>query len=125
MNPSLRTSAAALGSQGGRAGVGASKRRGGPDFYRRLVALRKDRAAAGTGMRHRHLAHNDFTLAAIDDIIANGRRPAWNRLRLAMLREPGIRRKILTVCDARMREAPSQRHQFWRLYAQEVRTTAP
>ena len=29
-----------------------------------------------SGMRHRHLNHQDFTLAAIDDIINNGVRPS-------------------------------------------------
>jgi hypothetical protein len=119
MSASLRTSAATLGSRGGRAGVGASKRRGDSDFYRRLVARRKDRRVAGTGMRHRHLNHRDFTLAAIDDIISNGRWTAWNRLRIAMLRDPGIRDRILKVCDARVHEPSAQRHRFWRNYAQD------
>ena len=125
MSTPLRNSAAVLGSRGGRAGVGATKRRGDSDFYRRLVALRKDRTAAGTGMRHRHLAHHDYTLAAIDDIISNGRRPAWERLRLALLQEPGIRDKILRICDARVQEPSAQRHHFWRQYAQETRPAAP
>jgi hypothetical protein len=124
MSGFIRTSAAALGSRGGRAGVGASKRRGDSDFYRRMVALRKDRQAMSTGMRHRHLSHQDFTLAAIDDIISNGRRAAWERLRLALLKEPGIREKILKVCDAQVHEPSAQRHHFWRQYAQDPAPSA-
>jgi len=124
MSKSLRTSAAALGARGGRAGVGASKRRGDSGFYRRLVAQRKDRKAAGTGMAHRHLNHQDFTLAAIDDIISNGKWDEWVRLRLALRRDAGIRDKILRVCNARVNDPSAQRHHFWRNYAQDA-STAP
>jgi hypothetical protein len=99
----------------------ASKRRGDSEFYRRLVAQRKDRKVADAGMRHRHLDHQDYTLAAIDDIISNGQRAAWERLRLAMLQEAGIREKILRICNARIHEPSSQRHHFWRHYAQVTR----
>ena len=125
MGRHISASAAAHGSRGGRAGVGAAKRRGDSDFYRRLVALRKDRRAASTGMRHRHLTHQEFTLAAIDDIISNGRREAWERLRLALLRDAGIRDKILRVCNARANEPSAQRYYFWRYYAQEIPAAAP
>jgi hypothetical protein len=125
MGRDISASAAALGRRGGRAGIGAAKRRGDSDFYRRLVALRKDRKAASTGMRHRHLTHQDFTLAAIDDIISNGQRAAWEGLRLALLRDEGIRDKILRVCNAKVHEPSSQRHHFWRYYAQEISTAAP
>jgi hypothetical protein len=124
MAKSIRASAAALGSRGGRAGVGVSKRRGDSEFYRRLVARRKDRQAASTGMRHRHLNHQDYTLAAIDDIISNGQRTAWERLRLALLQEADIREKILRVCNARIHEPSAQRHHFWRHYVQ-VAQAAP
>jgi len=124
MGKSIRASAAALGSRGGRAGVGPSKRRGNSEFYRHLVARRKDRKVADTGMPHRHLKHQDYTLAAIDDIISNGRRTAWERLRLALLREPGVREKVLRVCDARIDEPSAQRHHFWRHYAQVTLTAS-
>jgi hypothetical protein len=42
-------------------------------------------------MRHRHLNHQDYSLAAIDDVISNGCRAAWERLRLALLQDPDIR----------------------------------
>jgi hypothetical protein len=100
MAKSIRASAARLGSRGGRAGIGAAKRRGDSEFYRRLVSRRKDRQA--TGMPHRHLNHQDYTLAAIDDIISNGQRAAWERLRLALLQQADIREKILQICNARV-----------------------
>src|SRR4030042_2331822 len=118
MSRSLRPSAAVLGSRGGRAGVGASKRRGDSAFYRRLVALRKDRQVANTGMVHRHLNHQDFTLAAIADIISNGQWDSWERLRLALRSRAGIRDKILRICNARVHDPSAQRHHFWRNYAQ-------
>jgi hypothetical protein len=119
MAKSLRASAAKLGSKGGRAGIGAAKRRGDSEFYRRLVSQRKDRQA--TGMPHRHLNHQDYTLAAIDDIISNGQRAAWERLRLALLQQADIREKVLRVCNARVHEPLAQRHHFWRQYAQATR----
>ncbi len=123
MGKSLRASAAALGSRGGRAGMGPSKRRGDSDFYRRLVGQRKDRRASATAMEHRHLDHQDFTLAAIDDVISNGGWDAWLRLRAALRVDPGIRQKILRVCDARVNDATAQRHYFWRTYARDASHT--
>ncbi|MGA2763483.1 MAG: hypothetical protein ABSG17_08975 [Spirochaetia bacterium] len=120
MRRSLRVSAAALGSRGGRAGVGVSKRRGDSNFYRQLVALRKDRKVAGTGMKHRHLNHREFTLAAIDDIIGNGGWSSWERLRLALHRDARIRDRILRVCNAQVDDPSAQRSHFWRHYAQNT-----
>jgi len=122
MDRSLRNSAAALGSRGGRGGVGASKRRGDSDYYRRLVSLRRDRQADTTGMRHRHLDHQGYTLAAVDDVIANGDWGAWKRLRSALRRAPGLRNKVLRVCEPHAHDPSAQRHRFWRHYAQEDRT---
>ena len=121
MASSLRATASALGSRGGRAGVGASKRRGDSAFYSRLVALRKDRKPTAAGMRHRHLNHRDLTLAALDDIISNGRRADWERLRRSLREDPGIRDRILRICNARVQDPGSQRHHFWRHYAQSTR----
>ena len=122
MRRSLRVSAATLGSRGGRAGVGVSKRRGDSNFYRQLVALRKDRKVAGTAMEHRHLNHQDFTLAAIDDIIGNGGWSSWEQLRLALHRDARIHDKILRVCNVRVDDPSAQRYHFWRQYAQHTST---
>lgn len=124
MKSSPHTSAALLGARGGRAGTGASKRRGDALFYRKLVALRRDRHVPNTGMRHRHLNHQDFTLAAIDDIIGNGQRTAWEGLRLALREQPGIREKILRVCSAQVNDPSAQRHHFWRHYVQNTPTAS-
>ena len=51
-------------------------------------------------MLHRHLTHQQFTLAAIDDIIARGKRQDWAELRKAALADRTILEKILRVCQA-------------------------
>jgi hypothetical protein len=113
-----------LGVRGGQAGVGAAKRRGDPDYYRRLVARRKDRQAGKSAMRHRHLNHQDFTLAAIDDIIGRGQWPAWEALRSALLLQPGIREKVLRVCDVHLADLAAQRYRFWNHYARARQVAA-
>ena len=116
--------AVALGSRGGQAGVGAAKRRGDPDYYRRLVARRKDRQAEVPATRHRHLNHEEFTLAAIDDIIGRGRRPAWEALRGALLLQPEVREKVLRVCAAHSADPAAQRYHFWNHYARTCQAAA-
>ncbi|MBI4625931.1 MAG: hypothetical protein HY736_22260 [Verrucomicrobia bacterium] len=68
-------------------------------------------------MRHRHLNHQDFTLAAIDDIIGRGQRPAWEALRSALILQPEIREKVLRVCAAHIADPAAQRYHFWNCYA--------
>jgi hypothetical protein len=109
--------AVALGSLGGRSGRGAAKRRGDSEFYRRLVGRRRDRQ--GSGMPHRHLNHDRFTLAAIDDIIARGRMPAWSALRTALRSAPSVRRKVQRVCAAHASDPFAQRYRFWAHYASD------
>lgn len=46
-------------------------------------------------MHHRHLTHQQFTLAAIDDVIARGQRRDWVELRAAALRGRAVRRKTI------------------------------
>ncbi len=41
-------------------------------------------------MYHRHLNHQQFTLAAIDDIIARGKRQDWAGLRSAALADQAV-----------------------------------
>jgi hypothetical protein len=116
--------AVALGARGGRAGLGAAKRRGDPDYYRRLVARRKDRRDGKTAMRHRHLNHQDFTLAAIDDIIGRGQLPAWEALRSALVLQTDIREKVLRVCEAHIADPAAQRYHFWIHYARARQAAA-
>ena len=46
-------------------------------------------------MLHRHLDHSEWTLAAIDDVIARGRLDDWKRLRDAAESRKDIQERIL------------------------------
>lgn len=105
--------AVALGARGGRAGRGPAKRRGDADYYRRLVARRRDRS----GMQHRHLSHDQFTLAAIDDIIGRGNLASWAALKRALAADPQLRSKVARICAAHDDDPFAQRYQFWAGYA--------
>jgi hypothetical protein len=70
-------------------------------------------------MRHRHLSHQDFTLAAIDDVISRGRRSDWEALRRAVLANDSLRGKIRQVCQARVTDPYAQRYHFWMHYVQQ------
>ncbi len=69
-------------------------------------------------MLHRHLTHEQFTLAAIDDIIARGKRRDWAELRRAALADRAIMEKVLRVSLARVADPYAQRYHFWKQYAQ-------
>ncbi len=49
---------------------------------------------------HRHLNHQQFTLAAIDDAVERGGRRDWAELRRAALADRSVMEKILLVCRA-------------------------
>jgi len=66
-------------------------------------------------VKHRHLNHEGFSLAAIDDIISRGGRGDWIELREATA-DPAIARKILQVCRARTDDPYAQRYHLWRHY---------
>ncbi|MBP7960734.1 MAG: hypothetical protein KBG20_11880 [Caldilineaceae bacterium] len=68
-------------------------------------------------MIHRHLTHQQFTLAAIDDIIGRGKRKDWAELRRAVLADPVMRDKILRVCQSHVPDPYAQRYHFWKHYA--------
>jgi hypothetical protein len=70
-------------------------------------------------MTHRHLNHQELTLAAIDDIIARGNRQDWAELRRAVLSNPEFFKKILQVCRAHIVDPRAQRYHFWMHYAEE------
>jgi len=67
------------------------------------------------GMQHRHLDHNEYTAAAIDDIIARGGRKDWVELRNASA-DPTIAQKILRVCRTHTVDPYAQRSHLWRHY---------
>jgi hypothetical protein len=68
-------------------------------------------------MEHRHLNHEAYTAAAIDDIIARGGRSDWAGLRDAARADATVLDRILRVCDARSDAPYAQRYRFWRHYA--------
>jgi hypothetical protein len=69
-------------------------------------------------MRHRHLTHQEFTLAAIDDVIARGKRQDWAELRKVALVDRTMREKILRVCRAHVADPYTQRYHFWKYYVE-------
>lgn len=69
-------------------------------------------------MQHRHLTHQAYTLAAIDDIISRGKRQDWAALRTALLTDPTVRDKVLRVCAAHIADPYAQRYHFWNHYAE-------
>jgi hypothetical protein len=54
-------------------------------------------------MKHRHLNHESFTLAAIEDILSRGNIPEWVPLIDAIRTDPHgeIAEKTLQICAAR------------------------
>jgi len=75
-------------------------------------------------MHHRHLNHQRFTLAAIDDVISRGRWADWVELRQASLSDGDVLDKVERVCRSHVADPYAQRHYFWLHYAQEHRTTS-
>lgn len=69
-------------------------------------------------MLHRHLTHQQLTLAAIDDVIARGKPRDWAELRTAALADRTILEKILRVCEAHVADPYAQRYHFWKQYAE-------
>lgn len=75
-------------------------------------------------MEHRHLTHQRFTLAAIDDVIARGRFDDWAELRRAVLADPALMDKVERVCRQYNTDPYAQRQHFWLRYVQEHRDAA-
>ena len=67
-------------------------------------------------MRHRHLDHERYSLAAIDDVIARGRWTDWADLRRAIRADPSLVDRVERVCRAGVRSTAAQRHHFWLHY---------
>ena len=75
-------------------------------------------------MRHRHLTHQRFTLAAIDDVIARGQWQDWADLRFAALRDRSLLEKVERVCSPYVSDPYAQRYHFWLNYVEEHRAAA-
>ncbi len=69
-------------------------------------------------MLHRHLNHQQWTLAAIDDCIARGQRRDWIDLRRAVLADRVILEKVRRVCQVHVADQYAQRYHFWMHYAE-------
>jgi hypothetical protein len=70
-------------------------------------------------MLHRHLNHEQYTLAALDDVIDRGKREDWAQLRSVALKDRAIMEKILRITLAHAEDTYAQRYHFWRRYAEE------
>lgn len=75
-------------------------------------------------MQHRHLNHQRYTLAAIDDVISRGKWNDWAELRRAVLDNRQLFDKVVQVCRAHLSDPYAQRYHFWMNYAKEHNTTA-
>jgi len=71
-------------------------------------------------MKHRHLTHENLTLAAIDDIISRGGRSDWVQLRDATA-DAAVAAKVASVCSANAGDPYAQRYHLWGRY---VRSSA-
>ena len=72
-------------------------------------------------MQHRHLNHQRYTLAAIDDVISRGRWVDWADLRRAVRSDMPLLDRIERVCRARFPDPYAQRYHFWMHYVQARR----
>ncbi|MBI4580056.1 MAG: hypothetical protein HY718_10165 [Planctomycetes bacterium] len=70
-------------------------------------------------MIHRHLNHSDWTLAAVDDVIARGRLDDWKELRDAAVSRADVRDRILRICAAHLADPYAQRYHFWDHYVRK------
>lgn len=70
-------------------------------------------------MLHRHLNHQEYTLAAVDDVIDRGKREDWAQLRRVALGDRDLMEKILRVALAHTADPYAQRYHFWRQYAEQ------
>jgi hypothetical protein len=75
-------------------------------------------------MLHRHLNHQRFTLAAIDDVIARGRWADWVALRSAALQDHDVLEKVARICRPYASDPYAQRHHFWLHYVEAHRAAA-
>ncbi len=59
-------------------------------------------------MKHRHLTHEEFTIAAIEDILARGRMPDWVPLIAAIQADPygDVAEKTNELCKRPLYGAP-------------------
>lgn len=66
-----------------------------------------------TPMWHRHLNHEGYSLAAIDDVIARGRWADWVDLRRAVHDDPPLLERVERICRSQLYDSYTRRHHFW------------
>jgi len=67
-------------------------------------------------MQHRHLNHQEYTMAAIDDVISRGLWQDWVDLRKEALDKPELFEKIEHICQHYVSDPYAQRYHFWGNY---------
>lgn len=67
-------------------------------------------------MQHRHLNHERFTPAAVDDIILRGGQNDWIELRDQLRRDPALADLIRRLCEPQVHDLYAQRYHFWLNY---------
>jgi len=75
-------------------------------------------------MLHRHLNHQGYTLAAIDDVIARGKWRDWAQLREVVLQDRSLLGKVDKICRAQVADPFAQRYHFWLHYAESHRAAS-
>ena len=73
-------------------------------------------------MLHRHLTHQNFSLAKIDDVISRGKCQGWAALCQAVLEDQTLREKILRVSRVHVSDPYAQRYHFWEIYVERQLT---
>ena len=70
-------------------------------------------------MKHRHLVDEEYSLAAIDDIIDRGQWADWTALRRMALNNPFVMAKVEKIALAHAADPYAQRHTFWRRFTHQ------
>ena len=70
-------------------------------------------------MLHRHLNHQQLSLATIDDVISRGRWDDWVDLRRAVLNDQSVLEKVQRICRTHIPDPYAQRYHFWMHYAEK------
>ena len=53
-----------------------------------------------------------YSLAALDDVIARGRRNDWEMLRAALRDDPSLAEKVRSICEVKIADPYAQRYHF-------------
>jgi ribosomal protein S12 methylthiotransferase accessory factor YcaO len=70
-------------------------------------------------MKHRHLNHEGYTAAAMDDVIARGKWIDWVEMHHAIQSDPSRLVYLERVCRNYVSDPYAQRYHFWMHYVEE------